>query len=67
MNKKPEISEDAPRADAVHPWMSVGWLTKDGWLEEAERAYRSGRMTDQEWEHTLRVAEYMKRRKPAEG
>ena len=64
--KKPEISEDAPRANTVHPWMSIGFLTKDGWLEEARRSHEAGRMTDEEWQHTLRIADYMQRRKSAE-
>ena len=65
-NKKPEISEDAPRANAVHPWMSTGFLEKDGWLEDARRSHEAGGMTDEEWQHTLRIADYMQRQKSAE-
>ena len=65
-NKKPEIRGDAPRANSVHPWMSTGFLTKDGWLGDAQRSYEAGGMTDQEWQHTIRIADYMLRQKAAE-
>ncbi len=65
--KEPEIAKTVFPGKRVHPWMSAGFLVDPNWLEDARRAYEEGVMTDEEWQHTLRIAESMKGRKAAEN